>query len=113
MPLHALRGWWWWPSAAAVLICVVAPALSSTGELLVYSLVGAMAVAVMVTGIRVNRPSRPVAWALLTVAAGFGAIAPLLWAVAPSVNVFGTALNDACFLAYYPPLVAGLALLAE
>jgi diguanylate cyclase (GGDEF)-like protein len=115
--LSRARRWWWcWLLAVAAPLIVVAPTLGTTGELTVYGLTGACAVAAIVLGIRVHRPDRRLAWSLLAVAAGFAAVGPLAWAVAPDVILVpgpGIMLFDALFLAAYPPLIAGLALLAD
>ncbi|MCY1141244.1 bifunctional diguanylate cyclase/phosphodiesterase [Actinoplanes sp. Pm04-4] len=108
------RWWFWWLLVAVLLVGPVASALSTTGELAVYGLVGVGAVAAVLTGLRVNRPARPAAWILLAVAAGFGTAAPLTWAIAPDATMLpGISWYDAFFLASYPALAAGLALLAD
>ncbi|WP_250029585.1 putative bifunctional diguanylate cyclase/phosphodiesterase [Paractinoplanes maris] len=112
MRLPALR--LWWLIAATLLIVVAAPAAGPRGELILYGLAGTGAVTAVLVGIRVNRPPRPAAWSLLAVAAGLGAAAPVAWALAPAVLIRpGITLYDALFLASYPTLAAGLALLAE
>jgi diguanylate cyclase (GGDEF)-like protein len=104
---------WWWALAGSALLILAYPLLADGGRLVVYRLLGALAVAGVLGGAHLHglRPRGP--WLLL----GLGQAAFVLGDVLRDLD--GTlvgprqAATDAIYLAGYPLLVAGLAVLGR
>jgi two-component system cell cycle sensor histidine kinase/response regulator CckA len=92
-----------------------APFLGPYGRATVYLAIEAVAVAAVFASLRFNRPARPLAWAIF----GFGmlslAIGDFVWywiSLAENITP-STSLADVFYLAEYPLLIAGVALLVR
>ncbi|MBB4691200.1 putative bifunctional diguanylate cyclase/phosphodiesterase [Paractinoplanes abujensis] len=106
-------GWWLFLLLTGALV-LLAPVFGHAGQLCAYSVAGAGGTAAVLTGLRRRRLARPVAWWALAVATAFGTIATAFWAaeaITGSISVAGIGLVDLLYLAAYPALAAGLALL--
>jgi diguanylate cyclase (GGDEF)-like protein len=112
-------GWraraWWWALAGCALLILAYPLLPDTGRLVVYRLLGALAVAGVLGGARLHGLPLRGPWLLLGLGLAAFAIGDVLRDLdgAPSVAGPRETGTDALYLAGYPLLVAGLALLGQ
>src|SRR6266508_3665864 len=112
-----MRQWGWraylfFGAALAVAYYLVPPAFA---KLVVWPVIGFSSAAVIVVGIRRNRPDRPLAWYLCAIGQVLFALGDTLYAVRVRVlhdpsTVFPSYI-DFLYLAFYPCLAAGLWLL--
>src|SRR6266542_2366770 len=112
-----MRQWGWraylfFGAALAVAYYLVPPAFA---KLVVWPVIGFSSAAVIVVGIRRNRPDRPLAWYLFAIGQVLFALGDTLYAVRVRVlhdpsTVFPSYI-DFLYLAFYPCLAAGLWLL--
>jgi signal transduction histidine kinase len=112
-----MRQWGWraylfFGAALAVAYYLVPPAFA---KLVVWPVIGFSAAAVIVVGIRRNRPDRALAWYLFAIGQVLFALGDTLYAVRASVlhdasTVFPSSI-DFLYLAFYPCLAGGLWLL--
>jgi diguanylate cyclase (GGDEF)-like protein len=117
--VHVERGgrrWWrWWAVAGTIFIAayVVVPTGERTASIL-YATFGAVCVAVLIAGVRRNRPEKPALWYLL-------AGGQLFWTVGDALFSYYEAIEvdpfpspaDGLYLLGYPLLAAGLLLLVR
>jgi diguanylate cyclase (GGDEF)-like protein len=107
---YASYGWLAVTASAAFL----GPHLGPVGQQCVYALIGVGSAVCVVVGVRLHRPAHPMAWLLLGAALLCGAAANTVWAV--QISLFGSpgfSAVDVLYLAMYPLLAAGLAMLPE
>jgi signal transduction histidine kinase len=107
-----LRAYLFFGAALAVAYYLVPPAFA---KLVVWPVIGFSSAAVIVVGIRRNRPDRPLAWYLFAIGQVLFALGDTLYAVRVRVlhdpsTVFPSYI-DFLYLAFYPCLAAGLWLL--
>jgi diguanylate cyclase (GGDEF)-like protein len=109
-----LLAYTWLVLAACVVLA--APGLSPGGQQYAYAFIGSGSAAGIAVGLRRRRLARRGAWLLLAAGLVCGAVANLVWAVQFSVHVSGDpgfSAVDVLYLAMYPLLAAGLAMLPE
>jgi len=109
---------WSWRAYACLAVCLTALYFlvpSVAAQDIVYSLVGALAVVAMLRGISRNRPRARTAWYLLAGGQACLVAGDIAWALIADV-LHGTpfpSVADVLYLAGYPLLAAGLALLVR
>ena len=92
-----------------------APFLDPNWQAVVYIAIEAIAVAVVFASLRLNRPARPLAWALFGAGMLSLALGDVLWywlSLVENVSP-ATSIADVLYLAEYPLLIAGVALLVR
>jgi diguanylate cyclase (GGDEF)-like protein len=100
-------------STAGLVVVLAAPFLPQTAQMACYTVVALSAVGAVLTGIRMHRPRRALAWWIILGALCCAVVANLGWAVlaAAGIPVPDFSPLDVCFYAMYPLFMVALSIL--
>jgi signal transduction histidine kinase len=107
--MRGRRAWAWFLALGLLFVGVYFVLPSTAVQDVVYEVIGALGVAAILTGIRVNRPPRRAPWFLIAAGAGLLVLGDIAWTLyALTGRTPYPSFADIIYLSAYPVLAAGL-----